>query len=174
MGFTHYWEFIKPKSIKGKHQEIEDQYQLAVRQCQRLVKAYNKTIKSIDVKHPDRLSGYSAHTKLNDYLGLEVNGTADLAHETFSLRDHWSANEAFNFCKTNRKPYDVVVVACLIILKHYLNDLVVVSSDGFQSDWTDGLRLAKSVSKIKSLSIPSNIAVCPSQVGEIKFIHIVK
>lgn len=173
MGYTHYWEFKKPKSIKGKHQEIEDTYQLAVRQCQRLVKAYNKQVKSLDLKHPDRLSGYSAHTKLNDYLGLEVNGTSDLGHETFSFRDHWSANDANNFCKTVRKPYDVVVTACLIIMKHYLKDLFEVGTDGQSQDWTNGLKLARDVTKIKSLIIPETIET-RRMVGEIVLLHITK
>ena len=153
MGYTHYWTFKQPKSIKGKHQEIESQYQLAVRQCQRIVKSYNKAVKSIDPKHHGRLSGYSAHTKVNDYLGLDFNGTSDMSHENFCLRDHWSHNENFNFCKTAQKPYDTVVVACLITLKHYLGDLIEVSSDGDSTDWNDGLRLAQQSLKIKVLTM---------------------
>jgi len=156
MGYTHYWTFVAPKTIKGRHIEIEAKYQLAVRQCQRIVKAYNKEVKDLDLKHPDRLSGYSAHTKINDYLGLEFNGTGDAGHETFSLRDHWSKNEAGNLCKTNAKAYDVVVVACLITLQHYLGDLVEVSSDGDASDWEAGLGLAKRVLKA-NLNIPKTI-----------------
>ena len=164
MGYTHYWTFIKPKSIKGKHQEIESQYQLAVRQCQRIVKSYNKTVKAIDPKHPDRLAGYSAHVKINDYLGLSFNGTAELSHEDFYLADHWSncfdrkfEPKGFNFCKTAYKPYDVVVIACLITLQHYLGDLIEVGSDGDASEWVDGLELAKKVLKIKDLNIPKTI-----------------
>lgn len=159
MSYSHYWEFHQPATIKGKHQEIEANYQLAVRQCQRLVKLYNREIKAMDEKHPDRLSGYSAHTKLNDYLGLEVNGTKELCGEMFTFRDHWSANEAFNACKTDWKPYDVVVTACLIVMKHYLKDLVNVSSDGITDDWALGLALAKRVTKIKNLTIPNTIKV---------------
>lgn len=157
MGYTHYWSFKKPKSIKGTHQEIEAKYQLAVRQCQRIVKAYNKDIKAKDSKHSDRLSGYSAHTKVNDYLGLAFNGTQDLSHETFILRDHWSANDDFNFCKTAQKPYDIVVVACLVTLQYYLGDLIEVSSDGNASEWVDGLKLARKVLKINNLIIPEMI-----------------
>ena len=160
MGYTHYWTFKALDKIQGRQIEIESKYQLAVRQCQRVVKAYNKAIKEIDPKHPDRLSGYSAHTKMNDYLGLEFNGTADEAHETFSLRDHWSKNEAFNFCKTASKPYDIVVVACLIVLQHYLGDeLLEVGSDGDASDWEEGLQLAKITLNIKDLKVPDSIRV---------------
>jgi hypothetical protein len=43
------------------------------------------------------------------------------------------ANEAglwFDFCKTARKPYDLPVCACLIVLQHYFGDQFRVSSDG--------------------------------------------
>lgn len=163
MGYTHYWTFKKVKPIKGKQSQIEAQYQLAVRQCQRIVRSYNKTVKAIDSKHYARLAGYSAHTKVKDYLGLDFNGTAEMGHENFYLRDHWSQNESFNFCKTASKPYDVVVVACLITLKHYLGDLVEVGSDGNASDWINGLALAQSSLRMK-LNIPAEIEREPLQV----------
>lgn len=157
MGYTHYWTFKAPDTIKGKHIKIESDYQLAVRQCQRLVKAYNKEIKAIDPKHPARLAGYSVHTKVNDYLGLEFNGTGDAGHEMFTLRDHWSKNEPMNFCKTAGKAYDVCVTACLIVLHHYMgSDLIEVTSDGDASEWEEGLALAKRILKM-NLSIPETI-----------------
>ena len=39
-------------------------------------------------------------------------------------------SKGFSFCKTARKPYDVVVCATLIAIKHHLGDYVSVSSDG--------------------------------------------
>ena len=154
MGYTHYWKFKEVKPIKGQHPEIEKMYQLGIRQCQRIIKAYNSQFEKGDDR---RLSGYSAHTKVNDYLGLDVNGVKDNSHETFSFRDHWSSNESFNFCKTARKPYDIVVVACLITMQYYMGDLLQVSSDGDVSDWNNGMKLAKKVLKIKGLKIPQNI-----------------
>lgn len=152
MGYTHYWSFkARPK---GLAKQTEETYQLAVRQCQKLIRSYNKDLKAIDNKHPNRLSGFSAHTKRLEYNGLEVNGTQDLSHEKFYLREHYSQNESFNFCKTASKPYDIVVVACLVILKHYLSELIEVSSDGESKDWSSGLMLAKQYTKIKSLVVP--------------------
>lgn len=152
MGYTHYWTF--KKAPKGQASQIEANYQLALRQCQRVLRSYNADLKSQDEKHPDRLSGYSVHTKVSQYGGLNFNGVADLSHETFTAREHFSQNENFNFCKTAQKPYDQCVTACLIILKHYLGDVLDVSSDGDASDWTEGLNLAKSVTKIKGLVNP--------------------
>ena len=39
----------------------------------------------------------------------------------------------FNFCKTARKPYDLLVCACLIAAKKELN--YEVHSDGKKEDW---------------------------------------
>lgn len=152
MGYTHYWKFRAVP--KGQAKQVEETYQLAIRQCQKIIRSYNKSVKEIDIKHPDRLSGYSAHTKVNDYGGLNFNGTQDLSHEDFTMREHFNQNEGFNFCKTAEKPYDIVVVACLITMKHYLGDLIDVSSDGRDHEWTEGLELAQKVLKIKDLTNP--------------------
>ncbi|NBU33866.1 hypothetical protein EBZ38_03475 [bacterium] len=150
MGYTHYWQFKKPK--KGTADKTEKTYQSAIKQCASIVKTYYVV--------NGGLSGFTAHTPIGKYGGLQVNGKGDDAHEEFSLREHYRQNfegDAFNFCKTAQKPYDIVVVACLIVLKHRLKDLIVVSSDGYSDDWKEGLRLAKNVLKLKNLSIPKTI-----------------
>lgn len=152
MGYTHYWTFQKPK--RGQASQNEKNYQLAIRQCQRMIRALNAELKREDEKNPSRLSGYSVHTKVTQYGGLFFNGTAELGHEPFVLREHFSQNESFNFCKTAQKPYDLAVTACLIVLKHYLGETIDVSSDGQGEDWTDGLTLAKRLTKIKGLVNP--------------------
>ena len=149
MGYTHYWEF---KSSHGKSKTVEATYQLAVRQCQRIIKGYNKRVKALDKKHPNRLAGYSAYTKISEYSGIDVNGTGDLGHETFSVADHYSKNrdkDFWGFCKTANKPYDAVVVACLLTLRYYLCDLITISSDGDYLDFVEGQRLAEDILKIK-------------------------
>lgn len=151
MGYTHYWR-INP--IKGKAEKQEKAYQNAIKKCQKIVSEYNKAVKSIDPKDERRLSGYSAHTKVGQYGGLNFNGVGNLSHEDFSFREHFRENSDFDFCKTARKPYDVVVTACLIVMKHYLKDGINVSSDGDASEWNDGLELAKKVTKLKTLKNP--------------------
>lgn len=146
MGYTHYWTFRKP--LKGKTQIVEKLYQRALRDCQRTIKAYY----SIN----GGLSGYSAHTVVGLYGGLYVNGKGDNMHEPFILREHYTENINFNFCKTAQKPYDTVVVACLAILKHHLKDLIVVSSDGDSDDWKKGVNLGRLVLK-KKLTTPLQI-----------------
>lgn len=150
MGYTHYWSLRKP--FKGKTQIVERAYQKALKDCQRAIKAYY----SIN----GGLSGYSAHTAVGQYGGLYVNGKGDEMHEPFSLREHYSQNENFNFCKTAQKPYDTVVVACLTILKHYLKDQIVVSSDGDKDDWKRGVNLASLVLKKRLVNPLRKVKQC--------------
>ncbi len=131
----------------------EKQYQKAIKECQKLVYAYNTAIKEIHPKDERRLSGYSAHTKPGKYAGLGFNGTQDLAHESFYFAEHFRQNEEFAFCKTNRKPYDAVVTACLTVLKHHLGDGIDITSDGRAEEWQHGLELAEEVLE-KTFKIP--------------------
>ena len=51
--------------------------------------------------------------------------------------------QTFQFCKTSAKQYDIVVVALLCLVSATLGEFAV-SSDGNDSDWAEGLALAKS------------------------------
>lgn len=155
MGYTHYFSFNKnDKKIKAV--ELEKKYQTAIKDCHRVIRAYYKENKGTEAS----LSGYSAHTNLSQYGGLEVNGKGDNMHEDFYIREHYNQNKG-GFCKTRQKPYDIVVVACLSILKFHLGDNFQVDSDGDFHDWIDGVNLANKVlkrSKNKILNpIPFNV-----------------
>lgn len=145
MGYTHYWTF---KHTKGSAVRNETKYQQAIKQCNAIISYYSAKFGG--------LAGYSAHTK-GQYGGIDVNGSRENGHENFLLREHFSENEAFNFCKTAAKPYDVVVTACLIILANKLGTAISVSSDGNSQDWIAGLQLAQNVTRLKSLQLPAGI-----------------
>jgi hypothetical protein len=148
MGYTHYWEFKKVP--RGEAVQIEKAYQKAIIECTKVIQYYSREF--------DGLSGFSAHAPLGLYRGLEVNGSERVGKcEPFSLPERYSLNKRPEFCKTNAYPYDTVVVACLIILKHRLGDLIEVNSDGHRDDWNDGLVLARKVLGLKRLAIPRSI-----------------
>ena len=48
----------------------------------------------------------------------------------FEQNHRTGIEEGFSFCKTARKPYDPVVCATLIAIKHHLGEYVSVRSDG--------------------------------------------
>jgi hypothetical protein len=134
MGYTHYWGFAKRT---GNAKRTEELYQKAIKDCQKVIQYAKKNIVN--------LSGYSAHT--TGYGGINFNGVREEAHEPFVLREHLNQNEHFTFCKTARKDYDVVVTACLAILKYRLKNYIDVSSDGHPEDFIEGVALARHVLK---------------------------
>jgi hypothetical protein len=147
MGYTHYWSFRK--APKGKATQTEAAYQKAIYECSKVIRYYSETFGG--------LSGFNAHCAPKLYGGIKLNGSNRVGScEDFIMREHYSKNES-DFCKTARLPYDTVVTACLIVLKHRLGDLIDVSSKGRQDDWNDGLILARKVLGLKRISIPESI-----------------
>lgn len=63
--------------------------------------------------------------------GISFNGVGDLSHETFGLSPQTTG---FNFTKTQRKPYDKHVLACLILAKEYFGDSIIKVSSGDNGD----------------------------------------
>lgn len=150
MGYTHYWRFTAP--AHGEKQKVEKAYQAAIKECAKIVRTYYAV--------NGGLSGYTAHTPIGQYGGLKVNGKGNLMHEDFTMRDTFIENlepDNWHFCKTARKPYDIVVVACLIVLSHRLPKHFRADSDGTKGDWVDGLKLAQKVLRKNKLSIPEHL-----------------
>ena len=140
MGYVHNFTFFK--APKGQAAKVEKLYQLAIRDCQRIVRHYSKEYGG--------LKGYSAHCPIGAYGGLQVNGSRDNGHAPLELREHYVQNiDIEPFIKTERKPYDVVVTACLSVLKHRLGDCLYIQSDGKASDWNSGVELARKVTGLK-------------------------
>jgi len=64
---------------------------------------------------------------------IRFNGVESQAHETF-LVERFSRE--FEFCKTNRKPYDLAVCSVLILVSLYAEG-GEISSDGLGETYTD-------------------------------------
>ena len=157
MGYTHYW-YLKPDGNEANYQKAKSQIARIVR----------------STKHDVNLGDAFGNRGTKPVLDKDIrfNGIEDESHETFCLseylRDMANAQKnsfiqrddngfVFNFCKTARKPYDTIVTACLIVLKHYLGNDARISSDGMPDEWVPGLELAKSILRIKTLDIPAEI-----------------
>lgn len=76
------------------------------------------------------------------YHALHIEGVGEDAHETFVIPFRISRLDARGFCKTARKPYDKLVVACLCVLAEAGLE---VQSDGEPEDWEEGRAWAESV-----------------------------
>jgi hypothetical protein len=73
---------------------------------------------------------------------VDFNGVGDNAHEPFEF----PGEEESNACKTEFKPYDEVVTACLLVAHdHFPSSVLTIASDGSWGDWQDGARLYTSV-----------------------------
>jgi hypothetical protein len=130
MGYTHYW-YQKPG--------LDDRQFIAFRGD------VEKILRNCGVDLVDRYES-DAKPVINDFE-IRFNGVGGDAHEDFLFqRDKLGrANdrgEAFTFCKTNQKPYDIVVCAVLIAAKKHFGDDLKVTSDGDEADWAAGLDLA--------------------------------
>jgi len=129
MGYTHYWTFNKGLTAH--------KYKKALTACRKIIRS-----------SPVLLGNGYGEGKPKLTNGIMINGVGDDSHETFGLPvtpQFDSQGQCSEFCKTAQKPYDVVVVACLCVLKHHLGHHIEVSSDGDPHEWEDGRSLASKV-----------------------------
>lgn len=138
MGYTHY--YYLPAEID------QDTFDAAVADIQKVAEASGVPLGDWE--------GEGSPEFTRDTIGL--NGVGDEGHETFRVDRVYQSpypgrepmtdddGRVFHFCKTARKPYDVVVAAALIALKHRLGEAVHVSSDGNDEEWAEGKALAQS------------------------------
>lgn len=81
---------------------------------------------------------------------IAFNGNEELGldHETFLLAP-FELSGFGNFCKTARKPYDVLAVACILAAKKHLGAEFTFSSDGNMDELKEGIELYETVLKRK-------------------------
>jgi len=149
MGYTHYWNFNPSK--------IEDTESLRkkFKEASRLIKKGYLALKKEPFFHAGQHGGAyeTSPCLIRGGLGegapnineseVWFNGDAktNLDHETFQIK--WKGEDARDFCKTARKPYDILVCYALIAFDHVFNDPQVFSfsSDGEEEDWEFGRNL---------------------------------
>jgi len=125
MGYTHYWEVKKSLS-----QTEWDKFYIGVN------KILEKNGVPIQYEYDN-----PKPPQIDDNI-VRFNGVGDEGHETFYFEKE---KTGFNFCKTAQKPYDIVVVACLIYAKICFGNKIRISSDGEIEDWQDGKKLFEEV-----------------------------
>lgn len=115
MGYTHYWENFQPLSNEG------------VEAIESLLKDHTNL-----VQREMNENGPAVVTS-DEIL---FNGIGADAYETFHV-----AGSGWDYCKTYRRPYDVVVVAVLTLLEYFIEGFTW-SSDGDHEDLKEGKALA--------------------------------
>jgi hypothetical protein len=88
------------------------------------------------------------------------DGSKDLDHETFVISlftmdtfqsfEDISEKGTFGFCKTARKPYDLLVCVSLMAFKHHLGADFKISSDGGLHEWQPAIDFYEKLFKRKA------------------------
>lgn len=124
MGYTHYWDGQGSKRDASKFANFakvaKRAIELAISRGIELGDAWGENVPKID----DTIVAF--------------NGVGEDSHESCIIEPEQTG---FEFCKTAYKPYDVVVVAVLVLYKHFFPE-IVLSSDGELGDLIDGVILA--------------------------------
>ena len=144
MGYTHYWRFdlgnLKPTAYK------------------RALRDMRKIIRESPILLGDAFG--KGNPKLVN--GVFFNGVGSDGLESFYMYKGQMNPRAllkaasYNWCKTGYRPYDMIVIACLCVLKAHLGDCVHVSSDGYPHEWEGGREFAVQVLK-RPINIPRAI-----------------
>ena len=120
MAYTHYWEFKrKPKNVKDGDNKFKKSVELL-----------KKCLKDVSVK---LASGNGTGEPVFTDTKVCFNGVDDDSYEGCYLALD-NADYKYDFCKTARKPYDVVVCLTLLCFKKFFGEDFKYSSDGNMND----------------------------------------
>jgi len=130
MGYTHYFY-----SEDRKQKFTDDEFNSFASDVQKIIDRADVKIKSP--------SGEGKPIVTKDEVGFNGSREDHQNHESFWIDkdgiDNWG------FCKTNRKPYDVVVVASIIAAKKAFGDKIKAGSDAsHRGEVIDGIELYES------------------------------
>jgi len=144
LGYTHYW-YRKP--------ELDSQaFKLFAKDMNRLLFESRIPVTYCDNRWND-VDGFEANQDR-----VNFNGKGEDSHETFLIErvseekfQQFDDNGLlFSFTKTAYKPYDILVVAGLILGQfHFGKQAFKISSDGEVSDWQVGLKLVNDTFGLK-------------------------
>ena len=148
MGYTNYYR--TPKTMdKAKFKILSEELEVAVG-----FMPGNHSSASGDSKESAVICGGdgTGEPEFTENV-ISFNGDAKTGndHETFYLPREKPEGKSdkelcFDFTKTARKPYDIMVQVSMLRLKHHFPECEI-SSDGDSSDWKNGKALYKEIFK---------------------------
>ncbi len=141
MGYTHYFESIE---------DIKDS------DWENICKDFRKVLKNTDFVGGGS-DGELPKSKIIDKEEdiIIFNGLGEDSYETMLISKE---KEGFNFCKTSRNPYDLIVCSLLLIVNDRAPYAVKISSDGSVADWVESHKFTTEILK-RPLLLPSKIKV---------------
>lgn len=145
MGYTSYWTY-QPNKIDGT-EELRKRFLQAV--C--WIDKAHKMIKKDKFIHKGQAGGFyddkpciirgglgEGKPMINEsQIWFNGDEKTEMDHETFGIKWYPDGGTAKDFCKTNRKPYDLLVCVSLLAMYEAFKGTgaFTFSSDGDNSDW---------------------------------------
>ena len=139
MGYTHSWyrnRIIAPYDMIA----IKSDFDMIVEKL-----PAESAIKEL----PEYLVGYydvafrGTHGSAEDFVFTEQSTGRVISND--GTNDPSVIGKCFEFCKTERLPYDLAVCCFLIIAKKYLGENIRIQTDGSQKDWKAAMGLCRQV-----------------------------
>lgn len=121
MGYTHYW------TDYGQGDELPADAVTLIRRITDEAHRQSLIQREYDDSRPPIVTAQE----------INFNGVGELGHETFHFQP--SLPDRFCFCKTARKPYDMIVMRVLLLLGYYRPGLEIRSDGDFHGEWQPAL-----------------------------------
>ena len=137
MGYTHYYT---PMVEDSKEYSYDERWDLFISYCKRLHKGLSSLNDPIIVCG-GMGDGNPIFGEANEWsngapvVWFNGDGSCGLDHETFLII---KGSNQWEFCKTNRKPYDLLVCSILLAAKDCLG--CEIESDGEVDDWESSIK----------------------------------
>lgn len=166
MGYTHYFtqkqtvDTLMWKNFREHMDKLYLHYQANPIPAEQIGGGYlDKPIVLCDGLGENVLNSGSLFTDDGEILYFNGESKDGMSHETFMVdrRIPEGLAEYRDCCKTAYKPYDVFVVAALLLLHHLCPECFSVTSDGDTQDWQPVLDYVSDALPHLSLLLPGNI-----------------
>jgi len=155
MGYTHYWKLPQVSKLDAA------KYNAFVKDVKELMTNLPANSESAGGYHEDEdLAirgglGVKLPEMNSQHVWFNGDNNKNMDHETFVItadagdeEDSMRWYRGFQFCKTARKPYDLLVCAALLSLEHHFGRRVTqVSSDGDYNDWEPAIKFYRETLK---------------------------
>lgn len=139
MGYTHYWRDMPTEHSEARWEMFVEAVEHVYEELPEFADGYFEgeplIIRNWEGKDEPEFSLEGIYFNGDDSKGLD--------HESFVI-ERVPSRPDFSFCKTARKPYDLLVCSTLLLYKHFWPE-VQISSDGNFEDWESAIEHVKNV-----------------------------
>jgi hypothetical protein len=137
MGYTHYWK-IKPEMINT------EAVRRKFRSASSTIKRFARFVEAQELFKIRGGIGQGRPIINESEIWLNGDGNEGFDHETLSIQWHDFTDGKSDFCKTARKPYDLIVCFALITFREAFKNEFTFFSDGGLEDWEEAFKLYES------------------------------